>query len=155
MVARAALAALSLSLCLPGPVLAAKTAGHSTAEEDAFSAAAGMYQETGRDKMAVVQAFENFISQFSDSPRVADAYFMVGEAYLDQALSILKAEASAKKNSAARLLAPKNPAAAAALERARKAFMEVAPRLRPTSSCWARPTRSSSRSPWCSTPRAS
>jgi TolA-binding protein len=126
MVARAPLLALALALCAPGPVSAAKATGHSTAEEDAFSAAAGMYQETGRDKMAVVQAFENFISQFRDSPRVSDAYFMVGEAYLDQALSILKAEASAKKSSAARLLAPKNPAAAAALERARKAFAEAA-----------------------------
>jgi len=97
-----------------------------TAEEESFNAAAQMYQETGRDKMAVVQAFENFISQFSDSPRVADANFMVGEAYLEQALSILKSEATAKKNSSARLLAPKNPAAAAALENASKAFQEVA-----------------------------
>ena len=57
--------------------------------------------------MAVVQAFENFISQFPRSPRIADAEFLMGEAYMQHALSILKAEASAKKNSSARLLAPK------------------------------------------------
>ena len=38
------------------------------------------------------------------------------------ALEILKAEASAKKSSSARLLAPKNPAAISSLENARKAF---------------------------------
>ncbi|MBI5239171.1 MAG: tetratricopeptide repeat protein [Elusimicrobia bacterium] len=126
MVARSLLLALLCTAGAPGRASAAKPAGHSTAEEETFASAAQMYQETGRDKMAVVQAFENFISQFSDSPRVSDAYFMVGEAYLDQALGILKAEATAKKSSAARLLAPKNPAAAAALEHARKAFAEVA-----------------------------
>ena len=103
----------------------ARSNTQTTAEEEIFASAAQMYQETGRDKMAVVQAFETFIGQFSDSPRVADAYFMVGEAYLDQALSILKAEATSKKSYSARLLAPRNPAATGALENARKAFSEV------------------------------
>jgi TolA-binding protein len=107
---------LALLLAPFTQALAARSNGQTAAEEEAFSAASQMYQETGRDKMAVVQAFENFINQFRDSPRVADAYFMMGEAYLDHALSILKSEASAKKNFTARLLAPKNPAAAGALE---------------------------------------
>ena len=63
-----------------------------------------MFQETGRDKLAVVQAFENYMSQFPRSPRIADAEFLMGEAYMQHALSILKAEASAKKISSARLL---------------------------------------------------
>ncbi|MDD5656156.1 MAG: tetratricopeptide repeat protein [Elusimicrobia bacterium] len=121
---------LLLSLALALAPLASADArrpdGQTAAEEEAFAAAAQMYQETGRDKMAVVQAFENFIAQFPSSARAADAYFMAGEAYLEHALSILKAEAASKKNSTARLLAPKNPAAAAALENARKAFLQVA-----------------------------
>ena len=43
--------------------------------------------------------------------RVSDAEFLEGEAYMQHALSILKAEASAKKNSSARLLAVKGGAA--------------------------------------------
>ncbi|MCX5794640.1 MAG: tetratricopeptide repeat protein [Elusimicrobia bacterium] len=117
---------LAVLLALAPSLAAARATPQITAEEEAFNAAAQMYQETGRDKMAVIQAFENFISQFAQSPRVSDAYFMVGEAYLDQALSILKSEASTKKSSAARLLAPRNPAAAGALENARKAFSEAA-----------------------------
>ncbi|HAM37035.1 MAG TPA: hypothetical protein DEB40_03870 [Elusimicrobia bacterium] len=105
---------------------AAKSQGQTAAEEEAFAAAAQMFQESGRDKMAVVQAFESFINQFPDSLRVADAYFMAGEAYLDHALSILQAEAKSKKNFSARLLAPKNPAAHGSLENARKAFQEAA-----------------------------
>ncbi len=118
--------ALAVLLVLAPAFASARAITQTTAEEEAFGAGAQMYQETGRDKMAVVQAFENFMSQFPQSPRVADANFMIGEAYLDQALSILKAEATAKKNSAARLLAPKNPAAAVALENAAKAFQAVA-----------------------------
>jgi TolA-binding protein len=95
------------------------------AEDAAFTAATQLYQETGRDKLAVVQAFENFISQFPRSPRAADARFMVGEAYLRYALSILKSEAKSKKTSTARLLAPRNPAAVKALEDARNAYEDV------------------------------
>ena len=101
------------------------TPGLTKLEDDAFSAAAQMFQETGRDKLAVVQAFEGYLQQFSGSPRTADAEFMIGEAYLEHALSILKAEASQKKTSTARLLAPKNPAALQALDNARKAFTRV------------------------------
>lgn len=97
----------------------------AAAEEASFSAATGLFQETGRDKLAVVQAFETFMSQFPRSPRAVDAQFLVGEAYLQHAISILKSEAAAKKTSTARLLAPKNPAAVKALEDARKAFEDV------------------------------
>ncbi len=97
----------------------------AAAEEAGFNAATQMFQETGRDKLAVVQAFENFLTQFPRSPRTADADFLMGEAYMQHALSILKAEASAKKTSSARLLAPKNPAAVKALQDARKAYQAV------------------------------
>ncbi|MEK7388880.1 MAG: tetratricopeptide repeat protein [Elusimicrobiota bacterium] len=108
-----------------GAASAAKSELDAQAEESAFNAAAQLYQETGRDKLAVVQAFENYVSQFPRSPRVTDAQFLIGEAYLQQALSILKAEAAAKKVSTARLLAPKNPAAVKALEDARRAYQSV------------------------------
>jgi TolA-binding protein len=121
----AAVAALTLA----APAFAAwgsdKPDFDAQAEEASFSSAAQLFQETGRDKLAVVQAFENYLQQFPRSPRAVDAQFMVGEAYLQHALSILKSEATAKKNSRARLLAPKNPAAVKALEDARKAFEDV------------------------------
>src|SRR5207248_164752 len=100
--------------------------GHTKEEEEAFTSASTMFQDGGRDKMAVVQSFENYVEKFPNSQRVSDAEFMIGEAYMQHALSILKAEATDKKNSAARLLAPKNPAAVKALEDARHAFEQVA-----------------------------
>lgn len=114
------------ALLLPaGAARAAKPDFDAAAEEASFASATGLFQETGRDKLAVVQAFENFIAQFPRSPRVSDAEFLAGEAYMQHALSILKAEASAKKTSSARLLAPKNPAAVKALQDARKAYQSV------------------------------
>ncbi len=95
------------------------------AEEATFLASSQLFQETGRDKLAVVQAFENYMQQFPRSTRVVDAQFLAGEASLQHAISILKSEATAKKTSTARLLAPKNPAAAKALEDARRAFADV------------------------------
>lgn len=116
---------LSALLLSAGVARAAKPDFDAHAEEAAFSAATQLFQETGRDKLAVVQALENFTAQFPRSPRVVDAEFLAGEAYLQHALSILKAEAAAKKTSTARLLAPKNPAAVKALQDARKAFEAV------------------------------
>ncbi|OGR96056.1 MAG: hypothetical protein A2V88_13445 [Elusimicrobia bacterium RBG_16_66_12] len=124
------IAAILAALVLTAPARAAwssaKAEFDASAEESAFASATQLFTETGRDKLAVVQSLENFISQFPKSPRVADAEFMVGEAYLQHALSILKAEAAAKKTSSARLLAPRNPAAAKALADARKAFAAAA-----------------------------
>lgn len=124
------ISAILAALVLAAPARAARGSSKAefdaSAEEAAFASAAQLFTETGRDKLAVVQSLESFISQFAKSPRVADAEFMVGEAYLQHALSILKAEASAKKTSSARLLAPRNPAAAKALADARKAFAEAA-----------------------------
>lgn len=117
-------AALCLTL-LALDVHAARQEFDAQAEDAAFNAATQMFQETGRDKLAVVTALENFLSTFPRSPRAVDAQFLVGEAQLQHALSILKAEASAKKTSSARLLAPKNPAAMKALQDARKAFESV------------------------------
>ena len=107
------------------PARAAKSDFDAQAEEAAFNAATQLFQETGREKIAVVQGFENFIAQFPRSLRVADAEFLMGEAHMQQALSILKSEAQAKKSSSARLLAPKNPAAVKALQDARKAYEAV------------------------------
>lgn len=118
-----------LIFCCSGPVSAAKwgnVTGQTQAEEDAYTAASQMFRDTGRDKMAVISAFENFVNQFPKSARYADAEFMVGEAYLQHALNILKDEASSKKSSSARLLSPRNPVAVKALQDARAAFEQVA-----------------------------
>ncbi|MDX6769584.1 MAG: tetratricopeptide repeat protein [Elusimicrobiota bacterium] len=104
---------------------AAKPEFDTQAEESSFNAATQLFLETGRDKLAVVSAFENFLGSFPRSPRAVDAEFLIGEAQFQHALSILKAEAATKKSSSARLLAPKNPAAAKALQDARKAFAAV------------------------------
>lgn len=121
--------ALALSLAFVANLaLAAKwgnEAGKTQEEEDAFNAASQLFLDTTRDKAAVVMAFEDYLQRFPNSQRSLDAEFMIGEANLQQALSILQAEAKDKKNSAARLLAPKNPAAVKALEDARKAFEQV------------------------------
>jgi TolA-binding protein len=116
-------------LCQAVGLHAAKWGGATSQtkeEDDSFTAAATMFQETGRDKLAVVQSLENFLGLFPNSPRAIDAELLVGEAYLEHALSILRSESSGKKTSTARLLAPKNPAAVAALVNARKAFEQVA-----------------------------
>jgi TolA-binding protein len=124
-------AAAVVALALGSPARASMFGGadkpdfDAAAEEASFASATQLFQETGRDKLAVVQAFENYMQQFPRSPRVMDAQFMIGEAYLQHALSILKSEAASKKNSTARLLSPKNPAAAKALEDARSAFSAV------------------------------
>ena len=47
----------ALLAAAPARLLQARSNMQSTAEEESFAAAAQMYQETGRDKMAVVQAF--------------------------------------------------------------------------------------------------
>lgn len=123
------IAAAALALCVPAGAMSwggpSKPEFDAQAEDAAFVSATQLFQETGRDKLAVVQAFENYIQQYPRSPRVVDAQFMVGEAYLQHALSILKAEAASKKSSTARLLSPKNPAAVKALEDARAAFAQV------------------------------
>jgi len=123
------IAAAVLALATPARAMSwggsSKPDFDAQAEDAAFASATQLFQETGRDKLAVVQAFENYIQQYPRSPRVVDAQFLVGEAYLQHALSILKSEAAAKKTSTARLLAPKNPAAVKALEDARKAFADV------------------------------
>ncbi|MBI4371821.1 MAG: tetratricopeptide repeat protein [Elusimicrobia bacterium] len=118
------LAAAVLLLAAPARALFGwgKPAFDAQAEDAAFSAATQLFSETGRDKLAVVEALQAFLRQFPRSPRAADARFLVGEASLQRALSILKDEAAARKASPARMLAPRNPAAAAALEDARKAF---------------------------------
>jgi len=118
---RGPLLAVLVAVAAVGAV-SANSSGRLIAEADAFRASAQMYRETGHDKMAVVQAFESFAAQFPGSPRAMDARFMAGEAYLEYALSIIKAEAAARKGA---LVTPKNPAATAALENARKAFLEV------------------------------
>ncbi|MFA6029167.1 MAG: tetratricopeptide repeat protein [Elusimicrobiota bacterium] len=105
-------------------------AGSGLDEEEMFQSASSLYSDAGRAKNASVDAFQRFISRFPDSPRAADAQFMAGEAYMEDALTILKAEAVSKKQSAARLLAPKNVTAVDLLTRAREAFTQVVSRHR-------------------------
>jgi TolA-binding protein len=94
----------------------------ASAEDAAFVGASQQYQQTGRDKLAVIQAFENFVSGFPKSPRRADAQFMVGEAQMQRAQAIIKSEGAERKDAATRMLSPKNPSAVKALEDARRAF---------------------------------
>ena len=99
-------------------------------EEELFESATTLYRETSRDRVAAITAFENFLRRFPESPRAADAQMMIGEAYLNQALKILRQEAEAKKTSPTRLLVPKNAAAVNALRRAREAYENVLNRYR-------------------------
>jgi len=92
------------------------------AEDEAFNGAAQQFATGGRDRLAVITAFENFVSGFSKSPRRADAEFMIGEAQMQRAQAILKAEAASKKDDSERMLPTRNPAATKALEDARRAF---------------------------------
>jgi TolA-binding protein len=99
--------------------------GSGQDEEQLFQSACQIYQETAREKVAAIDAFERFIRNFPDSPRAGDAQFLIGESHLDGALSILKAEAASKKQSSARLLSPKNATAVDNLLKARDAFLQV------------------------------
>ncbi len=93
------------------------------AEDAAFSAASQQFQQGGRDRLAVIQAFENFVAEFPRSPRRADAQFLIGEAQMQRAQAILKAEASRRKKSPLeRGSSAANPMAAKALDDARRAF---------------------------------
>ena len=90
---RLVLTLLAISL-MPAVVWARQEPGKTQAEDEGFTSAAQMFQDTGRDKLAVVQAFENYVQQYPNSQRYLDAEFMIGEAYMQQALSILEAEAT-------------------------------------------------------------
>ncbi|PCI36698.1 MAG: hypothetical protein COB53_08730 [Elusimicrobia bacterium] len=94
-------------------------------EEELWQSATKLYQETSRSKMAAIESFERFIRNHKDSPKAADAQFMVGEGHMAAALKILKKEAESKKTDVSRLLAPKNTAAIAELKQAEKAFSAV------------------------------
>ncbi len=103
---------------------AAKSNFDGVVEEASFNAATLLFQETGRDQLAVVKAFDDFIVQFPYSPRITDANFLIGEAHMRRALSILKDEAAAKQSSSG-LPASQNPAVISALQDARKAYQAV------------------------------
>lgn len=122
------IAALVAASLISTPCWGAKeVSGRTQAEEEAFNSASQMFQDAGREKLASINAFENYVQQFPNSQRWLDAEFMVGEGYMKQALAILQAEAVNKKKSEARLVeGGKNPAATKALEDARKAFQQVA-----------------------------
>jgi len=105
-------------------------AGSGQEEEDLFQSACQLYQQTAHEKSATIQAFNRFLKAFSDSPRAADAQFMIGESNMEDALTVLKAEAASKKQSADRLLVPKNVSAVNSLTKAREAFAEVVSRYR-------------------------
>ncbi|MBI3552052.1 MAG: tetratricopeptide repeat protein [Elusimicrobia bacterium] len=123
MIRRTALTLLAMT-SIASPAWARKDPGQTQAEDEAFTASSQMFSDAGRDKLAVVQAFENYVSQFPNSQRNMDAEFMIGEAYMQQALSILQAELSDRKKAMDRLVG-KNPAAIKALEDARHAFEQV------------------------------
>ncbi len=118
------LAAAALALAAParafwglGPSFDAR------AEQQAFAAAAEQFPQQDRDRLAVVQAFESYLAQFPDSPRAADARFLIGEAQMQRARALLKLEE--EKRPGSHPTAQGNPAAARALEEARKAFQQV------------------------------
>lgn len=119
---RARLLLPAVLLLAAGP---ARAAADNQEQDELFESAAQLFMETGRGKVASIEAFERFLNRFPKSERADDARFAVGEAYLDQALKILEKEAEAKKTSPTRLLSPKNQAAISALESARAAFEKV------------------------------
>jgi len=92
------------------------------AEDAAFAAASQQFASGGRDKLAVIQAFETFASEFPRSPRRADAEFLIGEAQMARAQAILKAASSDKKSAAGAPSAGPNAAVMKALDDARRAF---------------------------------
>ncbi|MBI5630209.1 MAG: tetratricopeptide repeat protein [Elusimicrobia bacterium] len=114
------------SLCAAAPW--SDSDGKVQQEEDVFASATQMFREAAapQDSSAAVEALDNFLSKFPRSLRAADARFLIGEAQMRYALSLLKEEAASKKNSASRALSASNPAAAKALQAARKAFSAVA-----------------------------
>jgi TolA-binding protein len=118
-------AALLVWSCFPGSAEARRRQYVPTQEEEQLWKTATQLYQNKRDKIAAIEAFERFTRNHEDSPKAADAQFMVGEGYMSQALKILKKEAESKKTDTARLLAPKNTAAIAALQQAEKAFAEV------------------------------
>ncbi|MBI4345417.1 MAG: tetratricopeptide repeat protein, partial [Elusimicrobia bacterium] len=120
---------IAIVLAVAATGFAAPNTG-SKEQEELFNSASSLYTETDRDRAAAIDAFERFVKRFAESPRSADAQFMVGQSWLEQALVILKAEASAKKASTSRLLAPRNQTAIDALNRARDAFKVVVDRHR-------------------------
>jgi len=121
-------AVLLLAAPAAAPVGAAwgkKAPGFTQEEMDVFEAAAKLYEDANRDKVAAIEMFERFLQRFPVSTQASDAQFMIGDAYLDQALKILYKEAEAKKKETSRLMAPKNSAAVAALAQAKTAFEKV------------------------------
>ena len=114
------------ALALAGPARAFWGSGpgfDARAEDEAFNAAAQQFPQDGRDRLAVIQAFESFVAEFPRSPRRADAQFLIGEAQMQRARALLKADA--QKKTGARPSAARNPAAAKALDDARRAFEAV------------------------------
>ncbi|MCX5788295.1 MAG: tetratricopeptide repeat protein [Elusimicrobia bacterium] len=118
-------ATLVVAVGLVRPARAARTDGTTQEQELLFQSASQLYQQADRDKVAAIEAYEKFIKRFPDALRAADAQFMVGQSSLEQAVSVLRDEAKAKKASTARLLAPRNTAAIDLLNNARDAFKAV------------------------------
>ncbi|MBI4386046.1 MAG: tetratricopeptide repeat protein [Elusimicrobia bacterium] len=112
------------------PEAAARREETNAQEESSFQAACQLFQDSPSDKTGAIDALDRFLKRFPDSSMAADAEFTMGQAYLERALHILRAEASAKKSSTARLLAPRNSAALEALQNARDTFKSVVDRRR-------------------------
>ncbi|MFH2205025.1 MAG: tetratricopeptide repeat protein [Elusimicrobiota bacterium] len=113
------------------PAQARKKNVQTQEEEELFESATKLFRAQ-RDKIAAITAFESFLRRYDSSPRAADAQFMIGEAYMNQALKILHKEAEEKKTNPTRLLSPKNAAAVSALKRARAAYESVIGNYRKT-----------------------
>ena len=97
-------------------------------EDELLESGCQLFRETTGDKVAAIKAFEMYLQEYEGSRRAVDAQFIIGEAYLNQALKILEKEAESKKTRADRLMAPKNTAAVNALNLARGAFEKVVAR---------------------------
>ncbi|MDE2292241.1 MAG: tetratricopeptide repeat protein, partial [Elusimicrobia bacterium] len=125
---------LALLVALTALPASARSERPNKDEDDAFNAASQLYGDSARDKTAAIQAYENFLQRFPDSPRAADAAFMAGEGNMAVALKILKNEAESRLNDASRLLAPKNQAAIQSLQGAADDFERVIDRYRKSDS---------------------
>ena len=84
-------ACFALCLVLTPP---SKATDESAMEEAAFHSAARLHQGTPQDRSASADAFRGFIERYPRSRRVADAYFAVGEADFERALSLADADSS-------------------------------------------------------------
>ncbi len=95
------------------------------AEEELYKTCVQMYLGASADRTAAVETLEKFIERYPKSSKAADAQFMIGEAYLQKGIELLKSERTAKRAADPRKLSPKNPSSLVEVGKALSAFDKV------------------------------